>query len=116
MIRVSRNSPYHNLDLESCSYFSEEKEVLLFPNFYFEVVRIKRKRRHTFIELKEIAHQNILSLKKLEFPKIVWVSETFDAKMSKKVKKCHKKEDLDLLRKISTGYGGINVQTSGSVG
>ena len=116
MIRVSRNSPYHNLDLESCSYFSEEKEVLLFPNFYFEVVRIKRKRRHTFIELKEIAHQNILSLKKLEFPKIVWVSETFDAKMSKKVKKSHKKEDLDLLRKISTGYGGINVQPSGSVG
>ena len=89
---------------------------MLFPNFYFEVIRIKRKRRYTFIELKEIANQNILSLKKLEFPKIMWVSETFDIKMSKRVKSSHKKEDLDLLRKISTGYGGINVQTSGSVG
>ena len=57
---------------------------MLLPNFYFEVIRIKRKKRYTFIELKEIAHQNILSLKKLEFPKIVWLSETFATKKRKK--------------------------------
>lgn len=84
MVRVSENAPYHNLDLKSCSFFSSESEVLLLPNFYFEVIRVKKKRHYTFIEIKEIAHQNILSLEKLDFPKIVWVTESFALKKKPK--------------------------------
>ena len=110
MIRVSENNPYHNLDLESYSLYPGEREVLLLPHFYFEVMKTRKKGKYTFIELKEVAHQNILSLDKLELPRIAWVSETFSKKSKSK-----NKEDIHLLDLLQRKYGSAIVKSCNNI-
>mmetsp|Transcript_1837 Transcript_1837/g.1758 ORF Transcript_1837/g.1758 Transcript_1837/m.1758 type:complete len:89 (-) Transcript_1837:545-811(-) len=51
-IKVSENKPYHNIDLKNePSAHPNEKEVLLLPNFYFEVLKVQKEgeRHNIFI-------------------------------------------------------------------
>ena len=111
MIRVSQNKPYHNFSLEGISFSEHEKEVLLFPNFYFQVIKIYKrekekpeelkkynKRKFTYIEIKEIPNQNILNLNRYNLPKIVWLDPSFEIKSKKNTLKSENEKLLMYLQ------------------
>lgn len=78
-IFVGRNDPSHNIILpKGWSQYPCEEEILLFPNFYFEIVNIKEIDGFTFVQVQEVPYQNLLNLKKYSSLKFIW----FDQKIN----------------------------------
>jgi hypothetical protein len=80
VMTVAKNAPYHNIEINpGWSYFPREQEVLLFPNFYFEVTKIENKGPLTMIHVREISHSNILSFKRFNQKKLIWADTNINS-------------------------------------
>ena len=76
LITVGENSPYTNIELPSdWTYFSNQKEVILLPNFHFRVTKVEEEKDedYVFVHIEEISRANLLNFKKFQQKKLIWV-------------------------------------------